>query len=108
MIGNPPSQFVEPTAGPRVVAGFAIMCVGMFMAILDVQVVVTSLPTIQRGARHCARPDELGADGLSHRRGGGDSADRLSHPALTMRRPVRRRDLVFTVASIGCAASTAI
>src|SRR5664279_2680004 len=27
--------------------GFAMMCVGMFMAILDVQVVSTSLPTIQ-------------------------------------------------------------
>jgi DHA2 family multidrug resistance protein len=27
--------------------GFAAMCIGMFMAILDVQVVVTSLPTIQ-------------------------------------------------------------
>ena len=27
--------------------GFAMMCVGMFMAILDVQVVATSLPTIQ-------------------------------------------------------------
>src|SRR3954469_24758422 len=28
--------------------GYAMMCVGMFMAILDVQVVATSLPTIQR------------------------------------------------------------
>ena len=28
--------------------GFAMMCVGMFMAILDVQVVATSLPTIQQ------------------------------------------------------------
>ena len=28
--------------------GFAMMCVGMFMALLDTQVVVTSLPTIQR------------------------------------------------------------
>ena len=28
-------------------AGFAAMCVGMFMAILDIQVVATSLPTIQ-------------------------------------------------------------
>ena len=28
--------------------GFAMMCTGMFMAILDVQVVATSLPTIQR------------------------------------------------------------
>src|SRR2546430_12138248 len=29
-------------------AGFLLMCVGMFMAILDIQVVATSLPTIQR------------------------------------------------------------
>ena len=28
--------------------GFAMMCVGMFMAVLDVQVVATSLPTIQK------------------------------------------------------------
>ena len=28
--------------------GFAMMCIGMFMALLDTQVVVTSLPTIQR------------------------------------------------------------
>jgi DHA2 family multidrug resistance protein len=34
--------------------GFAMMCVGMFMAILDVQVVATSLPTIQR-ALHIAQ-----------------------------------------------------
>src|SRR5688572_21670663 len=32
-------------------AGFAMMCVGMFMAILDVQVVATSLPTIQRALK---------------------------------------------------------
>src|SRR5690349_24695707 len=29
-------------------AGFLLMCLGMFMAILDIQVVATSLPTIQR------------------------------------------------------------
>jgi len=29
-------------------AGFAMMCVGMFMAVLDVQVVATSLPTIRQ------------------------------------------------------------
>ena len=28
-------------------AGFVLMCLGMFMAILDIQVVATSLPTIQ-------------------------------------------------------------
>ena len=27
--------------------GFGAMCVGMFMAILDIQIVATSLPTIQ-------------------------------------------------------------
>jgi DHA2 family multidrug resistance protein len=27
---------------------FAVMCIGMFMAVLDVQVVATSLPTIQQ------------------------------------------------------------
>ena len=35
-------------------AGFAAMCVGMFMAILDIQVVATSLPTIQE-ALHIAK-----------------------------------------------------
>ena len=32
---------------PAVWTGFAMMCVGMFMAVLDVQVVATSLPTQQ-------------------------------------------------------------
>jgi len=47
---------------PAVWAGFAMMCVGMFMAILDIQVVATSLPAIQsalarsfRGARSSER-----------------------------------------------------
>src|SRR6266436_7631854 len=40
----------EPHDRPAVAtwAGFLLMCVGMFMAILDIQVVATSLPTIQR------------------------------------------------------------
>ena len=36
-----------PSAGFAVWLGFGAMCLGMFMAILDIQVVVTSLPTIQ-------------------------------------------------------------
>ena len=36
------------TVTAAVWTGFAMMCTGMFMAILDVQVVATSLPTIQR------------------------------------------------------------
>ena len=31
----------------RTWVGFAMMCIGMFMAVLDVQVVATSLPTMQ-------------------------------------------------------------
>ena len=37
--------------------GFSMMCLGMFMAILDIQVVATSLPTIQ-GALNIA-PDQM-------------------------------------------------
>jgi hypothetical protein len=37
--------------------GFAMMCLGMFMAILDIQVVATSLPTIQ--AALGVRPDQM-------------------------------------------------
>jgi DHA2 family multidrug resistance protein len=41
-------QDVTPAAGLRTWIGFALMCLGMFMAILDIQIVVTSLPTIQQ------------------------------------------------------------
>ena len=41
-------SLVVPFSPPlRAWPGFAIMCLGMFMAILDVQVVATSMPTIQ-------------------------------------------------------------
>ena len=36
------------TATLRTWAGFLLMCLGMFMAILDIQIVATSLPTIQQ------------------------------------------------------------
>ena len=38
-------------------AGFTFMCLGMFMAILDVQIVATSLPTIQAALR--IAPDRM-------------------------------------------------
>ena len=37
----------SPPLTARTWAGFAAMCTGMFMAILDIQIVATSLPTIQ-------------------------------------------------------------
>jgi DHA2 family multidrug resistance protein len=42
---NDPARLDAPTW--RVWAGFLLMCLGMFMAILDIQVVATALPTIQ-------------------------------------------------------------
>ena len=38
----------QPGANLRTWLGFVIMCLGMFMAILDIQIVATSLPTIQQ------------------------------------------------------------
>ena len=37
--------------------GFIAMCVGMFMAILDIQIVATSLPAIQGALK--IRPDQM-------------------------------------------------
>jgi DHA2 family multidrug resistance protein len=46
---TPQTEFLmSARTGARVWIGFAAMCIGMFMAVLDVQVVATSLPTIQR------------------------------------------------------------
>ena len=56
--------------------GFGLMCLGMFMAILDIQVVATSLPTIQ-GA--LAISPEAMSWIQTDRRGHRHSADRLAH-----------------------------
>ncbi len=46
-----------PDATPRTWIGFVILCLGMFMAILDIQIVATSLPTIQKALGFA--PDQL-------------------------------------------------
>src|SRR6202020_1706486 len=46
-MSNAPERNTPIVASISTSIGFAMMCVGMFMAILDVQVVATSLPTIQ-------------------------------------------------------------
>ena len=60
--------------------GFFAMCIGMFMAILDVQIVATSLPTIQ-GALGI-NPDQMSwiSDRLFDRRNRCDPADGLLDP----------------------------
>ena len=85
--------------------GFAMMCVGMFMAILDIQIVATSLPTMQ---------DALGIapDTMSWIQTAYLIAEVIAI-ALTgfltrllgMRRLFVLAVSMFTVASLGCAAS---
>jgi DHA2 family multidrug resistance protein len=82
-----------------------MMCVGMFMAILDVQVVATSLPTIQ-GALAIPR------DEMSWIQTGYLIAEVIAIPLtgfltrlLTMRWLFVVSVSIFTIASIGCASS---
>jgi MFS transporter, DHA2 family, multidrug resistance protein len=86
-------------------AGFAMMCVGMFMAILDVQVVATSLPTIQ--AALAIAPDQMSWIQTAYL-----IAEVIAIPLTgILTRVLGMRWLfvialaVFTSASIGCAAS---
>jgi MFS transporter, DHA2 family, multidrug resistance protein len=91
---------------PGTWAGFAAMCIGMFMAILDVQVVATSLPTIQ-GAL------DIPQDQMSWIQTAYLIAEIVAIPLtgfltrlLGMRRLFVVAISVFTLASIGCALSS--
>ena len=86
--------------------GFAMMCVGMFMAILDVQIVAASLPGIQSAL--AIAPDQMSWVQTAYL-----TAEIIAIPLtgfLTRRLGIRRLFAsaigVFTLASIGCAAST--
>ena len=85
--------------------GFIALCVGMFMAILDIQVVVTSLKTIEEALG-------IGADRMSWVQTSYLIAEVVAIPliGLLMRVFAMRRLFVFTIglftcASIGCALS---
>ncbi len=92
----------------RTWVGFAMMCVGMFMAILDVQVVATSLPAMQ-GALGIA-PDQMSwvqtayliAEVIAI------SLTGFLTRLLGMRRLFVIATSVFTIASLGCAASNSL
>lgn len=90
---------------PAVWTGFAMMCVGMFMAILDVQVVATSLPTIQQALN-------IEQDQMSWVQTAYLISEIIAIPltgflmrTLTMRWLFTIAVLVFTLASIACAMS---
>jgi MFS transporter, DHA2 family, multidrug resistance protein len=98
----------EPDAAPDLStwAAFLLMCLGMFMAILDIQVVATSLPTIQ---------DALGIsrDAMSWIQTAYLIAEVIAIPltglltrTLSLRRLFVAAVSLFTLASIGCAFST--
>ncbi|XUY29750.1 DHA2 family efflux MFS transporter permease subunit [Agrobacterium sp. rho-8.1] len=85
--------------------GFIAMCVGMFMAILDVQVVATSLPTIQSAL--AINPDQMSWIQTAYL-----IAEVVAIPLtgfltrfLTMRWLFVISLSIFVVASVGCAIS---
>jgi MFS transporter, DHA2 family, multidrug resistance protein len=85
--------------------GFIAACVGMFMAILDIQVVVTSLPVIEEALK-------IGADQMSWIQTTYLIAEVIAIPltgllmrVFTMRLLFVGSLVVFTLASIGCASS---
>ena len=86
--------------------GFATMCIGMFMAILDVQVVATSLPTIQSALG--IHPDQMSWVQTAYL-----IAEVIAIPLtgfltrlLSMRCLFVVSITIFTLASLGCAASS--
>lgn len=89
----------------RIWFGFVVMCVGMFMAILDIQVVATSLPTIQ--AAIGVQPDQMSWIQTAYL-----IAEVIAIPltgfltrAFTMRWLFVGAVTLFSLASLGCALS---
>ena len=104
---RPASPVVESGASASLgtFIGFGAMCLGMFMAILDVQIVATSLPTIQQDLA-------MAQDQASWIQTAYLIAEIVSIPLtgvltrwLGLRRLFGLSVLVFTLASCGCAAS---
>jgi DHA2 family multidrug resistance protein len=100
------SDMAEPRADNPAIApwaGFLLMCLGMFMAILDIQVVATSLPTIKEAF-------DISADAMSWIQTAYLIAEVIAIPltglftrVLTLRWLFVSAITLFTVASLGCA-----
>lgn len=93
-------------ADVRTWAGFAALCAGMFMAVLDIQIVVTSLSVIDASLK-------VGADRISWVQTSYLIAEVVAIPltgfltrVFSLRWLVTGAVAVFTLASVGCAAST--
>ena len=99
------NQTITPAAPLRTWIAFSIMCLGMFMAILDIQIVTTSLPTIQKSLR-------IATDRMIWIQTAYLTAEIVAIPLtgyltrlLGMRWLFVVAVSVFTLASAGCAAS---
>lgn len=95
-----------PRTTPATWLAFLAMCLGMFMAILDIQIVVTSLPAI--GEQLGIRADRISWIQTSYL-----IAEVIAIPltgfltrALTLRRLFLTALTVFVAASVACAATT--
>ncbi|MGE0005935.1 MAG: MDR family MFS transporter [Parvibaculaceae bacterium] len=95
----------RPAAQAGTWIGFAAMCLGMFMAILDIQVVVTSLAVIEEALG-------IGADRMSWIQTAYLIAEIIAIPltglfirTLGLKRTFVLALTVFTLASLACAAS---
>jgi DHA2 family multidrug resistance protein len=100
------SSTIESPATAGTWVGFAAMAFGMFMAVLDVQIVVTSLPTIQEALG--IAPQKMSWVQTAYL-----IAEVISIPLtglltrlLTMRGLFVAAILLFSAASAGCAASS--
>ncbi len=102
---DPRAEAVSPPLTAATWIGFGAMCVGMFMAILDVQIVATSLPTIQSALG--IQPDQMSWVQTAYL-----IAEVIAIPLtglltrfLGMRWLFVAAVSIFTFASIGCAGS---
>jgi DHA2 family multidrug resistance protein len=98
-------KFCEDAPPFEIWAGFLLMCLGMFMAILDIQVVATSLPTIQRALN-------ISPEAMSWIQTAYLIAEVIAIPltglftrVLSLRWLFASAVSVFTLSSIGCAFS---
>jgi len=102
----PPSIPTPVRASLQTWAGFVLMCLGMFMAILDIQVVVTSLPAIQEAID--ISPDQTSWVQTSYLIAeiiAIPLTGRLTH-ALSLRWLFVSALVLFALASAGCAGSS--
>ena len=100
-----PPQIDQDRTTAKVWAGFGVMCLGMFLAILDIQIVATSMPTIQNALR-------IPRDQMSWIQTAYLIAEVIAIPLtgfltrlLTMRWLFVAAIATFSVTSLGCALS---